>query len=205
MSPTSSTSLNPSQAVERIREIIVGRHLDKLEQRVARLESGVPPQGSLPGQLEDRLCTSEAKLEALQHTVQRIADSQREDTEIRDARQQLEIQRLASQIQQVAALKSADAAQPAIDKLEYKLGTWLTNWQSALQSHLTEREARMSRELREEVATLWENTESQITRLQSRTVDRDFIEERFSRIAAAARALAECVSPASSGSTAPTP
>jgi hypothetical protein len=205
MSPTTPTSLNPSQAVERIREIIVGRHLDKLEHRVARLETGTPPQGSLPSQWEDRLCTSEARLEALQESVKRLADSHSEDAEIRSARQQLEIQRLASQIQQVAALKSAEATQPSIDRLESKIGTWLANWQSSLQSHLTDREAKISSELRQEVATLWENTESQLTRLQSRAVDRDSIEERFSRIAAAARALAECASPASSGTAAPTP
>jgi hypothetical protein len=205
MSPTPPTLLNPSQAVERIREIIVGRHLDKLEQRVARLESGVSPQSALPSQWEDRLCTSEARLEALQESVQRLTETQREDTEIRSARQQLEIQRLASQIQQVAALKSTEAAQPSIDRLESKIGTWLSNWQNALQAHLTDRDAKISHELRQEVATLWESTESQITRLQSRAVDRDFIEERFSRIAAAARALAECASPDPSGTAAPTP
>jgi hypothetical protein len=198
MSPTPPSPLNPSQAVERIREIIVGRHLEKLEQRVARLESGGSP-GLIPSQWEDRLCTSEARMEALQHSVQRLAESSREESEIRSAQQREEIQRLAAQIQQVAALKSAETAQPAIAQLESKIGTWLTNWQGALQTHLNERESRLAKQLHDETAALWENTESQMTRLQSRMVDRDTIEERFSRIAAAARALADCAAPITSG------
>ncbi len=194
MSPTPPSPINPSQAVERIREIIVGRHLDKLEQRLVRLESGAP-QGQLPHQWEDRLCTHEARLEALQHTVQRLTESAREENEARALLQREEIQRLAAQIQQVAALKAAESAQPAIRQLEQKLGSWLGNWQNALQAHLTERETRITSQIREEVASLWENTESQITRLQSRTLDREVIEERFRRIAEAARALAESACP----------
>jgi hypothetical protein len=194
MTPTPTPPLNPSQAVERIREIIVGRHLEKLEHRVALLESA-PAQSAIPSSWEDRLCHGEAKLEALQQGLQRLAESTREDAEQRSLEQRGEIQRLAAQIQQVAAVRSSEAAQPAIDRLEHKIGSWLSNWQEALQKHLNDRDRRLAAELRQETAKLWENTESQITRLQSRMVDNDEIEERFSRITAAALALAECASP----------
>lgn len=200
MSPSSSPS-NPSQTVERIREIIVGRQFERLEQRVARLESAEPVGQAVSGPWEERLCTSEARLEALQHSLQRLADNTREEVEIRSSQQRAEIQRLAAQIQQVAAMKSAEAReQSAVRELESRLGTWLTSWQGALQSHLNERDHRLADQLRGEVATLWENTEAQITRLQSRASDREWIEERFARIAVAARALAESASPPSSGS-----
>lgn len=205
MSPSSSPT-NPSQAVERIREIIVGRQFERLEQRVARLEGAEPsgPHASAPW--EERLCTSEARLEALQHSLQRLADTTREEVEIRSSQQRAEIQRLAAQIQQVAAMKSAEAReQSAVRELESRLGTWLTSWQGALQSHLNERDHRLADQLRGEVATLWENTEAQITRLQSRATDREWIEERFARIAAAARALAESASPSSTGPEQSTP
>lgn len=205
MSPIPSSPLNPSQAVERIREIIVGRHLEKLEARVVRLESGSPQHGHLPSQWEDRLCTSEARLEALQQSVQRLADASREESEIHHQRHREEIQRLASQIQQVAAIKSADTSQAAVAQMESKIGTWLASWQGSLQTHLNDRESKIANQLRHEVASLWENTESQITRLQSRMIDRDTVEERFSRIAAAARALAESASPATSGTANATP
>ena len=102
-------------------------------------------------------------------------------------------------------MKAAETQQSGNPAVEQKIGTWLSNWQGALQTHLNDREQRIATQLREEIATLWENTESQITRLQSRTVDRDAIEERFSRIAAAARALAECAAPPTSGTEYPTP
>jgi hypothetical protein len=195
-----SPPLNPSQAVERIREIIVGRHLDRLEQRVARLESSGPaapavPQAASSMQLEDRLLANEARLEALKDNVQRFVTSNREQSELRLAQQREETQRLAAQIQQVAALKSSESPAPIIQQLEQKVGSWLVNWQNSFRVHLDDRDQRLTTQIRNEVATLWESTESQLTRLESRTADRDSIEERFSRIALAARALAECASP----------
>lgn len=201
MSPSPPSSINPSQAVERIREIIVGRHLEKLEQRVVRLETGAPATTSSAHSWEDRLSLYEARMEALQHSVQKLTESSREESEARALLQREEIQRLASQIQQVAAIKTAENQQTAVQQLEQKLGTWLSNWQTALQNHLNEREERVSQKLRGEVASLWENTESQVTRLQSRAVDRDHLEERFQHIAEAARAFAESISPLGSGPT----
>lgn len=183
MSPT-PIPINPSQTVERIREILVGRQLDRIEQRVSRLESGPSAATRPAGLFEDRLFANEAQIEAIRENVHRHSDMHRE-----------EIRRLAKQIQQVAAEKAAAATQPEILRLENKVATWLTHWQKAFQAHLHERDQRLTSQLREEVAALWENTESQITRLESRAVDRDAIEERFSRIALAARALAECASP----------
>lgn len=200
MSPT-SPHLNPSQAVERIREIIVGRHLERLEQRVARLESTGAPAAPIAtaqiatAHLEDRMYSNEARLEALKENVQRFVDSSREQNELRFSQQREDAQRLAAQIQQVAALRSMEATPPAIQQLERKIGTWLTDWQSSFNRQLNDRDQRLANQLRGEVATLWESTESQITRLESRAVDRDSIEERFNRIALAARALAECASP----------
>jgi hypothetical protein len=200
MSPYSST-FNPSQAVERIREIIVGRHLERLEQRVARLEVTATPHhpvASLPP--DGRLTINETPLEALKENVHRLVETNREQTELRLAQYREETQRLALQIQHVAAMKAAEASPNAVNQLERKLGTWLTDWQSSFHVHLHDRDRRLANQLRTEVAALWESTESQLTRLESRTVDRDTIEERFNRIALAARALAECASPTTSNS-----
>ena len=190
--------LNPSQAVERIREIIVGRHLERLEQRVARLEiEGAAPLAS--PLVEDRLFASEARIEALQENVSRIADSNREVHEQRLFQYREETQRLAAQIQQIAAMKSHEATAPAIGQLERKIGSWLTDWHSSFHAQLNDRDQRLTNQIHNEVATLWESTESQMTHLQSRMLDRDAIEERFNRIATAARALAECASSSPTG------
>ncbi len=195
MSPIPPSPLNPSQTVERIREIIVGRHLERLEQRVARLETTGPSAAPSHAFAEDRLYTTEARLEALKENVQRWADSSRDHTELRFSQHREETQRLAAQIQQVATQKSNAPASPDVSHLEQKIGTWLSAWQSSFHLQLNDREQRLANQLRNEVAALWESTESQITRLESRVMDRDSIEERFNRIALAARALAECASP----------
>jgi hypothetical protein len=211
MSPTSSP-LNPSQTVERIREIIVGRQierLERLEQRVIRLETGAPPAAAAApastARLEDRIFAHEAQLEALKENVHRLADTTREQTELRLAQHREETQRLAAQIQQVAALKAAESPAPAIQQLERKIGSWLTDWQGSFHTQLNDRDHRLASQLRGEVALLWENTESQLTRLESRVADRASVEERFARIALAARALAECASPTPIGPGSPTP
>lgn len=196
MSPIPPSPLNPSQTVERIREIIVGRHLDRLEQRVARLENGGVSASVSGPNLEDRLYASEAKLEALKENLHRLAETTREHTDQRLQQSREETQRLAAQIQHIAALKSNEpAAAPAINQLERKIGSWLTDWQTSFHNQLNARDQRLANQLRGEVAALWESTETQLTRLESRAVDRDSIEERFNRIALAARALAECASP----------
>lgn len=205
MSPT-STPLNPSQAVERIREIIVGRHLERLEQRVARLETTGPSAAAASpptALLEDRLFANEARIEALKDNVHRFVDSTRQQMDLRLSQQREETQRLAAQIQQVAAQKASESPAPAVQQLEQKIGGWLSSWQSSFHHQLNDRDQRLATELRKEVALLWESTESQITRIESRAADRDFVEERFNRIALAARALAECASPstAASGAT----
>jgi hypothetical protein len=211
MSPTSSP-LNPSQTVERIREIIVGRQterLERLEQRVIRLESTAPAPAAAAhvstARLEDRIFAHEAQLEALKENIHRLADTTREQTELRLAQHRDETQRLAAQIQQVAALKAAESPAPAIQQLERKVGSWLTDWQSSFHNQLNDRDQRLASQLRSEVAMLWENTESQLTRLESRVADRASVEERFTRIALAARALAECASPTPIGSGSATP
>lgn len=198
MSPQSNT-LNPSQAVERIREIIVGRHLERLEQRFEHLETRVL-QGGVSPRIEDRLCSSEARLEALQQSLQKSTDQTRVEMRAWQDRHREDVQQLAAQIQQVVAMKRSEGEPTQVQQLEGRIGTWLNQWQSALQSHLAAREQQISSQIREEVATLWEGTESQITRLESHCVTRESIEEKFNRIAAAARALAEAAT-----STCPAP
>jgi hypothetical protein len=196
--------INPSQTVERIREIIVGRQLERLEQRVTRIESAVRAGPSAPGLFEDRLFANEAQIEALKESVHRLSVVNRDQTELRFDQHRDEIQRLAGQIQQVAAQKSAASPHADVLSLERKVSTWLTDWQGSIKTHLADRDRRLVAQLRDEFAAVWEHTESQITRLESRAVDRDSIEERFNRIALAARALAECASPTASPDAATT-
>lgn len=190
--------LNPSQTVERIREIIVGRDLKRLEQRVAMLETGGPPTSAASPTLDQRFSPTHETLAALKDNIERLMESNRQQTELRLSQCREETQRLAMQIQQVATLKASELAPRSINQLENRLGTWLTAWQSSVNVHLHQRDTRIASQLRSEVGELWARTESQLARLESHNVDRDSLDERFSRIAIAARALADSLSPASS-------
>lgn len=191
MSPTPPT-LNPSQTVERIREIIVGRHLEKLESRVARLESQpahvAPKHTTVPDIFEDRLLSTEARVEALQDHVHRF-EGLREETERMAAMQRQEAQRLAMQIHEIAREKVESTAQPAVENLERKLGAWLTEWQKSLHLRLENRDRDLLEKVRSELAELRGGIEKRFADLESRVPVN--VEDRFHRIAAAARALAE--------------
>lgn len=198
MSPTPPT-LNPSQTVERIREIIVGRHLERLEGRISRLESApaIATAKQAPDEsIGDRLLVTEARVEALQDHMQRM-EGTREEIERTAAMYRQEAQRLALQIQEVAREKSGASALPAVENLERKLGLWLTDWQNLMNSHLESRDRDLTANIRAELTGLRDGIEKRLTELESKSPSD--IEERFSRIAAAARALAE-----SAGSYSPT-
>lgn len=166
MSPT-PPALNPSQTVERIREIIVGRHLERLEGRVARLES-VPAVATPPPDapiFDDRITITEAKLEALQDHIHRIESHREEDVQVA-AMQRQEARRLASQIQEIAREKANAAAIFAVGKLEHKLGIWLTDWQKSLQVRLDDRDQALTRQLREELTLQPQAIDRRVTALE---------------------------------------
>ncbi|QTN31009.1 hypothetical protein HZ994_01265 [Akkermansiaceae bacterium] len=191
MSPTPPT-LNPSQTVERIREIIVGRHLERLEGRISRLESApsVMPRSVNPEQFEDRLLVTEARVEALQDHVHRIENS-RGDLEATAAMQRQEAQRLAFQIQEIAREKSAATTLPAVENLERKLGAWLVEWQKSINARLESHDRQLAEGLRAELAAIKDGFERRFSELEAKSGCLGSVEERFARIAAAARALAE--------------
>ncbi|MBJ7284123.1 MAG: hypothetical protein JHD00_03410 [Akkermansiaceae bacterium] len=203
---------NPSQAVERLREIIVGRQFEQFEQRIRRLEIAGPSTGlnsATSEDFDDRLSASEALMEArfesMHENMQQLVVKAREQTEHLLTQQREATLQLTGQVQQLVSAQSSEISADMIRQLEQKIETWLTNWQNFIHLQLNERDQNISAHLHREVATLWENTESQITALQSRAANWDTIEQRFSRIALAARALAECASPTviESSTTAP--
>ncbi|MFT4176221.1 MAG: hypothetical protein QM627_06155 [Luteolibacter sp.] len=191
MQPT-PPPINPSQAVERIREIIVGRHLERLEQRISKLESPVPGRAVADlTSLEDRIVSGEARLEALQAQIARISDATKTEGERRNLFHREEIQRLATQIQQIAATRGESPTQE-VARLEQKLGVWLNDWQAALGKHLEARDRKITGQFQEELSQQIGKIETRLSQLPSPAVDLAAIERRFQKIAEAARALADC-------------
>ena len=198
MSPA-PPSLNPSQTVERIREAIVGRRIEKSE--------GGPtppplPDVSSPARygdiLEDRLLLMEARVEALQGHVHRI-EGMREETLRMGMLHREEAKRLAMQICEITRKKAENPAVPAVERLERRLGTWLTDWQKSLRTRLDTRDRDVVEKVRGELAGLRAGVEKRLAELEAR-VPSD-MEERFNRIAAAARAFAESATPSQPATT----
>ncbi len=194
MSPTPPT-LNPSQTVERIREIIVGRHLERLEGRVARLETSRTPENHDASIFEDRLLIAEAKVEALEDHVHRLGTARDNPEEWQE-----EAQRLSARINEISRSKDESAALAAVGGMERKLGAWLTDWQKSIQLTLEKRDRRLLDTVDSDIQSLRKNIESRLSDIESDT--RGIVGERLGKIAEAARALAESAS-AFSPSTSP--
>ncbi|MBG7607620.1 MAG: hypothetical protein IZT59_06295 [Verrucomicrobia bacterium] len=185
---TYTPTLNPSQAVERIREIIVGRHLEHLEGRVTRLESSPRPvRDNLEMPIfEDRLLITEAKVEALNDHVHRLDSSREESLQLRH-----DAQRLAAQIQELSHVKADVDTVPAVENLERKLGVWLTDWQKSLHVRLESRDRALAAKVDSDLRGLRDSIESRLSKLESG--NSGDVSDRLEKIAEAARALAESV------------
>lgn len=180
-------SPSTSHAVERIREIIVGRQLDRLEQRVALLERADHPDSSA-WTCEPRLITVEAQVEAIQDRLHRLSEGYRVESEAREIRHQEDIRRLAERIQNSAAER---ATPEAIPRIEAKLGQWLSEWQTTALRRAEQRENLLISHLRAELVKFRDWVSSEAAEQDRRKADRAELERRFSKVAAAARALAE--------------
>ncbi|MCF7731670.1 MAG: hypothetical protein K9N23_08275 [Akkermansiaceae bacterium] len=191
MSPTIPPP-HPSQAVERIREIIVGRRLDHLENRLARVEAHANQSVTDPA-AETRLVSAEAQLESLRDNVRKLAEQARDDAAQRDARHREEIQRIAALIQQSSSLRTEPVTPQATARLEQKISTFLSSWQASLQQHLAQRETLLTDNLNQELAKLRGWAEARIAASTAQTVTTPEMSGHFARIAAAAQSLADTI------------
>ena len=189
MSPTPPT-LNPSQTVERIREIIVGRHLERLEGRVSRLENApaTVAQNPTPDIFEERLLMAEAHVEALQDHLQR-SGSTREELEQTAATQREDAQRLAAQIHEIAHERANAVALPAVENLDRKVGAWLGEWQKSLQDRLDARDRNLSGQIKADLSEMKDGLEKRLAKMESQLPEN--LGGSFDKIAEAARALAD--------------
>lgn len=187
--PVSETP--PARAVERIREIIVGRQLERIEQRLERLEVNGGAVHEAHAASEPRLSVVEARMEAMEQMVHRMGELIRME-EIRRAEMQGEVRRMALHIQQLADARDPHPAGVAVQQMEERIGSWLGQWQLAMQTHLESRDVRLIGQFRGEMTSLWDHIQAEIMRSRAVAHPHADMEERFRRIAEAARALAAC-------------
>jgi hypothetical protein len=181
----------PARAVERMREIIVGRQLERIEQRLERLEAngGAAHQGDVAS--EPRLAVVEARLEAMEQMIQRMGEQIRME-EMRRAEIWTEVLRMALHVQQLADARSPHPAGAAVQQMEERMGAWLGQWQLAMQAHLESRDVRLMGQFRSELSSLWAHVQLEMARARAGANGHSEVEERFRQIAEAARVLAAC-------------
>lgn len=179
---------NPSQSVERIGEIVVGRQLSRLEERLARLEAH---DAGAATPVDDRLAAAEARIEALEASLRRLTETTCDDVDRDFVHQGEEIQRLAARFQRLPSTPAA-AATAAAHPLEQRLGDWLHDWQKSSHQHARNREQQLIQRFDDEVATLRNWAEARITHLENTIAA---IHQRLDQIATAAHVLAAAAAP----------
>ncbi len=193
MSIADFPALNPTQTAERIREMIVGRHLALLEQRVRRLETVEPPDATARN-VDERVLFAEARIEAIQENIERLTDNLRDEFKRRSHLRREEVQRLAQQIQQVAGARPSPVAgtpSTEVHELERKVGAWLHQWKSGLQNHLESRDNRITAHIRGEIGSLKSTMERRIEDLERKSTVKQAVAVKLRKIAETARAFEE--------------
>jgi hypothetical protein len=183
--PPTPPDTNPSRQVERIREILVGRQMDRVERRLEQLESGLRP---LPTRAPDDVF--EIRLASFEHRHDLKLQELRDEIDAEKARRIEETHRLAHQIQ-AAARSRADSGIEAQAELEQKFTRWLEHWNQGFRQYLHQREQHLVSELRGELERTREWVNSRLAASDQTSGERLRIQSSFEQLANAARAIAD--------------
>lgn len=154
MTPRNPTNAPTSSQLERVREIIIGRQLGKVEQRLQRLEerTQVAASDGTVTEAQERIEALEARFEAVRDAIQYQVDQIRFEFGGEMDHRKHEVRRLAEQIQQAAQAKQPPAVTaPDLAAAENRLVAWVSAWQQSLEQHLVRRENWLIGQLREEL------------------------------------------------------
>lgn len=181
-----SPDINLSHQVERIREIIVGRQMDRVERRIEQLETLLRPMpAELPGDL------IEVRLAAYEQRHDEKLQALREEIDADKAHRAEEIQRLTQQTEESGSRDLSEFGIQAQAELEGKITRWLEHWNEGFRHYLHQREQHLISELRAELQQTrdWVGAQLDLAS-QARTPDLG-IQASFVQLANAARAIAE--------------
>lgn len=183
--PPTPPDTNPSRQVERIREILVGRQMDRVERRLEQLETGLRPLPTRPPDdvFEIRLAGFEQRHEIKLREL-------RDEIDAEKARRVEETHRLAQQIQAAARSRNASGIE-AQAELEQKLTRWLEHWNQGFRQYLHQREQHLISELRGELVRTREWVSSRLEDRNQATGDPHRLQASFEQLAIAARAIAD--------------
>jgi hypothetical protein len=182
--PPAPPETNPSRQVERIREILVGRQMECVERRLERLEANLRPMPTEAGG-----DVFEIQLSSFEKRQEEKFAALRDEIDAEKARRVEETHRLAGQIQ-AAARSRADSGLEAQVELEQRFTRWLDHWNQGFRTYLHQREEHLIAELKAELDRTREWVKSKVETDRGR-VDQARLQESFTQLANAARAIAE--------------
>lgn len=152
-----------------MREIIVGKQLSRIEQRLNRLEHFFEsPQFSNQDAFV-RIENLEAQFETAKDNMQHQVDHIRLEIGSEMANRHSQVHRPAEHIQQSALLQNEIRLQAQSGRdIEQRVGNWLGQWQTSLEDFLGKRESWLIQEIREWVI---ENAQKMETHQQKELLD----------------------------------
>ena len=180
------TPLNASQQVERIREILVGRQMYQVEDRLRRLEEG---GGAEPGSAGPRVDLAairrleESQSAVIEHTNQ-LRKQLVDEAELRNQ----QIGHLAEHLNRTAQkIEAASSGLGGVDEqLEVQLSEHLEHISSAMAARIDARVREILQHLQSELVHWKSQMDREMKGMREQKADRREMQSRFARLASAA-------------------
>jgi ABC-type transporter Mla subunit MlaD len=176
----SDPSLNPSQQVERIREILVGRQMHQVEDRLQQMEQRLSGGGAPQGQ---NLALQQTQRSVLEETRQ-LREQLKEETRLRSQ----QINQLAQHLD--AASQKLDAASSGLERQDRQfsgqLSKHLEDISSAMAARIDARVREILHHLQHEIGQWKNQIDRDMGSVRHDMVGRSELKSRFARLAAAA-------------------
>lgn len=179
----SDPSLNPSQQVERIREILVGRQMHQVEDRLRDMESRLAGGGGGSADRASFQRLQQAHSTLLQQT-QELKEQIREESQLRSQ----QITHLAQHLD--TATRKLDAASAGLERQDRQLGGHLSKHleeiSAAMAARIDARVREILHHLQHEIGQWKNQVDRDLHTVRDTMVDRGELKSRFARLAAAA-------------------
>ena len=167
--------LNPSQQVERIREILVGRQMSKVEDRLRNLEETITHQGNQVG--EDVAAQVSSGQAAVLEETQQLRQQIQQESQLRRS----QIERLSKQLETTCReINHRD------ESLQKNLNQHLEKMSSAMAARIDTRVRELLQHLRSEMRQWKGQVDRDLGEVREQSVSRSELKERFARLASAA-------------------
>jgi len=181
--------INPAEQVERIREILVGRDIKIVNERIHELESNVHENtNEVARKVGEQLQKAEQQYQSAQENIQTITTHIRQQLQQESVTRGQQIQNLAEKIDAAAA--RMDQTTQQLLNLEtghtHDISKKIENLSSEMASRIDAHSRQIMEHMHREIQQWKTRMDGQISTLTEKKVDRKELSSRLARIASAA-------------------